>query len=310
MELISWFQSPGRIFREPPRDDLTDLGLFRFKQVWANGQRHHVLEQNPARMLRDPAANFTLLPTNNSIGSSFSLQLPDGGPGGNARGAASVDLSLQHYNLGGATGSVSFAAGYNPTASGSYTVAFNGTASGAYSINLGVSGVASATGAVVLGGWSAVADCAYEHAQGGQTSGVSGDTQRSSFVLQCACTNGSATTMVTDPYYSSAGSRVNMRVNMSWAFRAVLVARTSTASGTIDSVRMERIGLFSRGSTAASTTLVGITTPTADIASAGATGWVLAITADTTNGGPKFQFTAANGVRAVLYLEAVEHAYA
>jgi len=70
-------------------------------------------------------------------------------------------------------------------------------------------------------------------------------------------------------------------------------------------------GVIKRGANAASTALVGTPTVTSSFADAGASTWVIAVTADTTNGGLRVTFTGQAGttIRTVAQIRTTEMTY-
>jgi hypothetical protein len=107
---------------------------------------------------------------------------------------------------------------------------------------------------------------------------------------------------------NSAASTTNQVIlpnNSAYTFQGTCIANV-TAGGTTSGWKFE--GVIKRGANAASTTLVAAVTPTVIAQDAGAVTWVLAITADTTNGGIKVEVTgaAATTIRWVVKIETTE----
>jgi hypothetical protein len=105
---------------------------------------------------------------------------------------------------------------------------------------------------------------------------------------------------------NSAGivNQVILPNNSAYFFTGEVVAGV-TGGGDTKGWKIE--GLIKRGANAAATTLVG-STVTSTYADAGASTWVIAVTADTTNGGLAVTFTgqASTTIRTVAKISTVE----
>jgi hypothetical protein len=106
---------------------------------------------------------------------------------------------------------------------------------------------------------------------------------------------------------SAAGTtnQVILPNNSAYFFRGEVVAGV-TGGGNTRGWVIE--GVIKRGANAASTTLVGTPTVTSSFADAGASTWVIAVTADTTNGGLAVTFTGQAGttIRVVAQIRTTE----
>jgi hypothetical protein len=104
---------------------------------------------------------------------------------------------------------------------------------------------------------------------------------------------------------ASTTNQVILPNNSAYTFQGTCIANV-TAGGTTSGWKFE--GVIKRGANAASTTLVAAVTPTVIAQDAGAAAWVLAITADTTNGGIAVTVTgaAATTIRWVAKIETTE----
>lgn len=114
----------------------------------------------------------------------------------------------------------------------------------------------------------------------GQTD-TSGDAQLGLYVLRAKTTNATATVLTANNSAVSTTNQVVLPNNATYGYRATVSARdTSTGDSSIWEIK----GGIKRVANAASTVLVG--TPVIDLLGqdAGASTWVLAVTADTTNG--------------------------
>jgi len=110
---------------------------------------------------------------------------------------------------------------------------------------------------------------------------------------------------------TSAASTINQVIlpnNSAYVFQGTCIANVTGGSTTSG---WEFQGVIKRGANAASTTLVAAVTPTVIAQDALASTWVLAITADTTNGGIAVTVTgaAATTIRWVSKIESTEVTY-
>jgi hypothetical protein len=104
---------------------------------------------------------------------------------------------------------------------------------------------------------------------------------------------------------ASTTNQVILPNNSAYTFQGTCVANV-TGGGNTSGWKFE--GVIKRGANAASTTLVAAVTPTVIAQDAGAVTWVLAVTADTTNGGIAVTVTgqAATTIRWVCKIETTE----
>ena len=137
------------------------------------------------------------------------------------------------------------------------------------------------------------------------TAGVS---QSALLVLGRQTTDATATVLTSDTSAASTTNQVILPNNSAYYFRGSVIANITgggdTKAWTFD-------GAIKRGATAASTTLVGTPVVTSAYADAGAATWVVAVTADTTNGGLAVTVTgaAATTIRWVCKIETTEVTY-
>lgn len=172
---------------------------------------------------------------------------------------------------------------------------------------LGGSGnTASGPYTIVLGGHQATTRGIYgaEVRASGQFS-AQGDAQRGRYIKRRSTTAATPATIGTDGSAGTATNQVILPNNSAYAFTGKVVAREN-ATG--DCSAWEFKGLIRRGANAAATALVAAVTPTSIAADAGAAAWVVAVTADTTNGGIAVTVTgeAAHTIRWVADIETVE----
>ena len=249
-------------------------------------------------------------------------------------GGDSNAASGQYCFIGGgaghiASGSYSTVVGGNSsTASGSSASVVGGSSNTASGSGAGIFGGqsnnANASQAVVVGGVSNVADAANNAVVGGNsgtTRGIIGNfvtpassvpiinsigkQQLATLLLGRETTNATATVLASNVSTASTTNQVILPNNSAYTFQGTCIA-ARTAAGDTSSWKFE--GAIKRGANAASTALVAAVTPTVIAQDAGASTWVLAITADTTNGGIAVTVTgqAATTIRWVAKIETTE----
>jgi hypothetical protein len=132
-----------------------------------------------------------------------------------------------------------------------------------------------------------------------------GVSQSAVLVLGRQTTNDTATRLTNDINAAGTTNQVILPNNSAYTFQGTCIANV-TAGGTTSGWKFE--GVIKRGANAASTTLVAAVTPTVIAQDAGAAAWVLAVTADTTNGGIAVTVTgaAATTIRWVVKIETTE----
>jgi hypothetical protein len=221
--------------------------------------------------------------------------------------------------------------GNGNTASGSSAVAVGGdsnTASGFDSIVVGGSGnFANQSFSAVVGGTSNQAIAQLSSVFGGANGSTrsiqgytvfpasnapvntgAGNQQLATLLLGRQTTDATATVLRSNTSAASTTNQVILPNNSAYTFQGTCIANV-TAGGTTSGWKFE--GVIKRGANAASTTLVAAVTPTVIAQDAGASTWVLAITADTTNGGIAVTVTgaAATTIRWVAKIETTEVTY-
>ena len=238
---------------------------------------------------------------------------------------------------GTATGNNAIAAGAAATASGNISVCLGGqnaVASGTEAISIGGSTVSGQNGisiggntvssqnAVAIGSTNtansgsgfAVGRRSTTRSIGGMASyghhldpigSTIGQHQGSMLILARQTTDATATVLASNNQSASTTNQVILPNNSAYTFQGICIANV-TAGGDTSGWKFE--GVIKRGANPASTTLVGAVTPTVIAQDAGASAWVLAVTADTTNGGIKVEVTgaAATTIRWVVKIETTE----
>lgn len=237
--------------------------------------------------------------------------------------------SVNNSYLGTASGQSSVViGGFGITASALYSACIGGssnTASATWSgVYSGNSNTASGNSSVVIGGGSNSANASNSLVLGGEQgiarsivgnlvtpasvtpiTGASGRQQLATLLLGRETTDATATRLTSNTSAAATTNQVILPNNSAYTFQGTCIA-AKTAAGDTSSWKFE--GAIKRGANAASTVLVAAVTPTVIAQDAGASTWVLAITADTTNGGIAVAVTgqAATTIRWVVKIETTE----
>jgi hypothetical protein len=134
---------------------------------------------------------------------------------------------------------------------------------------------------------------------------AAGVTQSARLVLGVATTDATATRLRSQASAASTINQVILPNNSAYVFQGTCIANVTGGSTTSG---WEFQGVIKRGANAASTTLVAAVTPIVIAQDVAAATWVLAITADTTNGGIAVTVTgaAATTIRWVSKIETTE----
>jgi hypothetical protein len=247
------------------------------------------------------------------------------GSGASASGGGSFAAAGQNAQ---ATGGASIAMGDGNTASGTNAAVVGGNSNTASSTNAAVVGgttnQATNGAAAVLGGNNNIANSDRSVVVGGAVgttrsivgnfvapasyfpiAGQSGVQQSATLILGRQTTDATATRLASDQFTAGTTNQVILPNNSAYTFQGTCIA-ARTAAGDTSSWKFE--GVIKRGANAASTALVAAVTPTVIAQDAGASTWVLAITADTTNGGIAVTVTgaAATTIRWVCKIETTE----
>ena len=135
--------------------------------------------------------------------------------------------------------------------------------------------------------------------------GFAGVSQSALLVLGVATTDATATILRSNSSAASTTNQVVLPNNSAYVFQGTCIANV-TGGSTTSGWKYE--GVIKRGANAASTALVAAVTPTVIAQDVAAATWVLAITADTTNGGIAVTVTgaAATTIRWVSRIETTE----
>jgi hypothetical protein len=246
--------------------------------------------------------------------------------------AVSYYSSVVGGNNNAAPSSYSFiGGGTNNLASGGFAAIVGGqsnTASSPQSAILGgLSNTANGNNCIVAGGSSNLANSPFSAIVGGvfgTARGVNcnlvlpasntpiaaayGICQSATLLLGRQTTDATATVLCSDASAAGTTNQVILPNNSAYTFQGTCIANV-TGGGTTSGWQFE--GVIKRGANAASTALVAAVTPLVIAQDAGAVTWVLAVTADTTNGGIAVTVTgaAATTIRWVAKIETTEVAF-
>ena len=256
---------------------------------------------------------------------SSSLAFVGGGSSNNASGNSSF-ISGGTSNTANASNAV-VSGGSGNTASNTNSFVGGGTSNTASSIHSfvggGSSNTASGDRSSTLGGNSNLANAAVATVIGGNNGttriiigntvapaanpivSASGVSQSALLVLGVATTDATATVLRSNTSAASTTNQVILPNNSAYVFQGTCIANV-TGGSTTSGWKFE--GVIKRGANAASTALVAAVTPIVIAQDVAAATWVLAITADTTNGGIAVTVTgaAATTIRWVSRIETTE----
>jgi hypothetical protein len=199
-----------------------------------------------------------------------------------------------------ATGSQSIAMGGNSsTASGLGAVTFgrSNTSSGERSFTSGNNNLASRIYSWAVGNGARseiIGKFAYTGTTFAGDGFQAGDSQYAYITLRAATTNATATALTSDGAAAAATNQVILPNNSAFAFTGTVIARQQAAGGS-NYAAWEIKGAILRGANAAST-VIGTVNINALSATAGASTWAVALTADTTNGGLAITVTGATSI--------------
>ena len=221
--------------------------------------------------------------------------------------AAAVSNNTSTY---GATGSQSISIGQFTRATSGGAATFGGAfsnASGSQSLAIGRNVLAQQQASVALGQQSLSA-VAGKFAYSSTNFSATGDSQHGMCVLRQSTTDATPKVMLTDSA-SVAASAINQIIlpnNSAYFFSGTIIAREQASAGT-DVGAWEIKGAIRREANAASTVLIKSTIDDFNVP----TGWAVALTADTTNGGLAITVTgaAATNIRWVATVNTSEVTY-
>jgi hypothetical protein len=288
-------------------------------------------QQNVAIRNVDPATNSAVVITPKGTGAFIVGPKPDGAStGGVARGVNAVDFQRLRSSISNvASGNRSVILnGNGNTASGTSSTVLNGdnnqaitfyasvlsgqsnVASGNSSAVTGTSNTASSADSAVIGGSGALANRIGMIALANGVFPLSESAQRGAVVMRRQTTTatpldlsltGAAPTGAT----ITTSTHFLLLNNQTCSIGIRIIARSTAGA---DHARFLREIVISRDANAASTVIENEETIGTDFKTAGASGWGIAITADTTNGGMLITVTgaASTTINWVAFLEFVE----
>ena len=219
--------------------------------------------------------------------------------GGSTNTASGSNAFVAGGLVGSASGAQSFVlGGVSNSATTTYSAAIGGAVN-----------TANAEAATVIGGYygttRSIVGNTVASASVNPIAGASGVTQSALLLLGVQTTDATATRLRSNTSAASTTNQVILPNNSAYVFQGTCIANVTGGSTTSG---WEFQGVIKRGANAASTTLVAVVTPTVIAQDVAAATWVLAITADTTNGGIAVTVTgaAATTIRWVSKIESTE----
>lgn len=237
--------------------------------------------------------------------------------GGNGNTASSQSATVAGGNNNTASGTNSFVGGGGTnTASGSRAAVSGGFTNNSSGTSATIAGgdnnIANSQGSFVSGGYRGTTRSIQGYhvfpACNEPIAASSGVTQSALLLLARQTTDATATVLTSNSSAASTTNQVILPNNSAYSFSGEVIAGVTgggnTARWTID-------GAIKRGANAASTAMVGTATVTMTHNDAGAATWVVAVTADTTNGGIAVTVTgaASTTIRWVCRISTVEMTY-
>jgi hypothetical protein len=250
--------------------------------------------------------------------------------GNNCNNYGGLVLGTSAGGVGGGTainGSVNSSGGVGIAgiAGGNSGVAILGSCAGNFSTTVGgEANNASVTYASILGGGNNIANGTHSSVVGGYygtARGITGNvvfsasnvpiaassgiSQTALLVLGAQTTNATATVLRSNTSAATTTNQVILPDNSAYVFKGTCIANV-TGGSTTSGWKFE--GVIKRGAGVGTTALVAAVTPTVIAQDVAAATWVLAITADTTNGGIAVTVTgaAATTIRWVSKIETTE----
>ena len=184
------------------------------------------------------------------------------------------------------------------TASGNYAAVVGGAVHNANSNNSAVIGGERGTSRSISGAFVTPASSV-------PVSSTTGSSQATTLILGRQTTDATTTRLASDVNTASTSNQLTLPNNSAYAFQGTVIANV-TGGGTTSAWTFE--GVIKRGASAATTTLVAAVTPSVISQDAGASAWVVSVTADTTLGCLNVTVTgaAATTIRWVCKLETTE----
>jgi hypothetical protein len=214
--------------------------------------------------------------------------------------------SASSFNAVAIGGSGTSASGLNSVAVGGVNAIASSTYSSVYG---GVNGAANSTSSAVIGGSygtaRSIVGSFVTPASDAPIATLAGRQQLATLLLGRQTTDATATVLASNQSAAGSGNQLVLPNNSAYTFQGTCIANV-TGGGTTSGWKFE--GVIKRGANAASTALVAAVTPVVIAQDVAAATWVLAITADTTNGGIAVTVTgaAATTIRWVVKIDTTE----
>ena len=256
-------------------------------------------------------SNATALTNSYASGAnSFAAAIANNTSTYGATGSGSVAM----MNYAKASGSNSGAIGFGANATGSFAHAFGAQSFSTASSSLALGRQCQATANYATSiGRGAINPIKGSFKFSGSYFSAAGDSQIGMYPLQIDTSDATPVVLVTDENSTPGAGTTNQVVlpnNSAYSFSGTIIARQQAADGS-NYASWEIKGALLRDANAASTVLGnGIVNKL--FATAGASAWAIALTADTTNGGLKVEATgaAATDIRWVATVNTSEVTYA
>jgi len=184
------------------------------------------------------------------------------------------------------------------SSSGTYSAVVGGTSNAANGQSSAISGGNNGTARSIVGNFVTPASAS-------PIISSSGRSQLATLLLGRQTTDATATVLASNTSAAATTNQVILPNNSAYTFQGTCIANV-TGGGTTSGWKFE--GVIKRGANAASTALVAAVTPIVIAQDVAAATWVLAITADTTNGGIAVTVTgaAATTIRWVAKIDTTE----
>lgn len=206
-----------------------------------------------------------------------------------------------------ASGLTSFCAGASNLASGQGAVCFGGsnTVSGQYAAAFGVLCLADGHSSAVFGAYATSSGILGQVAEGHWNLVGPGVYQATRTGLRQQTVGTTPTDLTADAASASVVNQLTLRTRAAYRVEGRVVA---IDNATLDTKEWHFLALIKRGASASTTTLVGTPTITSVLGDAATSGWVLAVSADTTNGALKVTVTGAgsNPIQWMCQLQSTE----
>ena len=224
---------------------------------------------------------------------SFAAAIANNTSSYGATSANSIAIGYQ-AKAGPSTFAVAIGTAANASGTGSLALGYNSLASGNYTTTVGIFGQALEERKVAISGGGFAAR---------------GDAQSGIFVLRSDTTSATPEALTTTNSAASTTNQIILPNNSAYSFSGTIIAREQASAGS-DYAAWEIKGALLRDANAASTVL-GNGIKNKLYASAGASAWDIALTADTTNGGLAITVTgaAATNIRWVATVNTSEVTY-